>query len=193
MEKDKDEAYADHISATAEQVKADIAEENWVKSAHAGRAANEREHSTSVRTALRENWKAVCWSLIVSMSIIMEGYDTQLIFSFFAFPAFQKQFGEPFGDGYQVAGRWQSALSGGLSAGAIVGAMVNGYAIRKFGYKPTFIAAMCCMCGLIFIPFCGKSIELQTVGQVLCGYASPQPCHALPLTGPAFRGVCSPL
>lgn len=103
------------------------------------------------------------------MSIIMEGYDTQLIFSFFAFPPFQKQFGEPFGDGYQVPGRWQSALSGGLSAGAIVGALLNGFAIKRFGYKPTFIVSLCLMCALIFIPFFSKTIELQTVGQVLCG------------------------
>lgn len=45
-------------------------------------------------------------------TIIMESYDQLLIGSFYALPAFQKQFGFQTSDGsYQVAASWQSALS----------------------------------------------------------------------------------
>ena len=43
------------------------------------RAANEDEHNLSIRQALVQYRWAVMWSLVVSMSIIMEGYDTNLI------------------------------------------------------------------------------------------------------------------
>lgn len=43
------------------------------------RAANEDEHSLTIREALKQFRWAVTWSLVVSMSIIMEGYDTNLI------------------------------------------------------------------------------------------------------------------
>jgi len=33
------------------------------------------EHSTSVWQALKENKKAVFWSMIISLCIVMEGYD----------------------------------------------------------------------------------------------------------------------
>lgn len=43
------------------------------------RAANEDEHNLGIREALKQYRWAVMWSLVVSMSIIMEGYDTNLI------------------------------------------------------------------------------------------------------------------
>ena len=105
------------------------------------------------------------------MSIIMEGYDTQLISSFFGFPAFRTQFGEysQVSKNYQVPGKWQSALGSGPTAGCVVGATLNGWMIQRFGYKPVFMVGLILMNGFIFINFFGKSIELQTVGQVLSG------------------------
>ncbi|KAK7974374.1 hypothetical protein PG989_016222 [Apiospora arundinis] len=72
-------------------------------------AGNIDEHNTSVREALLNHRWAVMWSLTVSMSVIMEGYDTILMGNFLGFPAFQKQFGEYHGGeaGYQVAAAWR--------------------------------------------------------------------------------------
>lgn len=44
--------------------------------------ANLNEHQTTVRQALRAYPWAVFWTLLVLMSIIMEGYDTILIGNF---------------------------------------------------------------------------------------------------------------
>ena len=38
-------------------------------------AASTAEHETSLRQALRENWKAALWSAAISLTIVMEGYD----------------------------------------------------------------------------------------------------------------------
>jgi SP family general alpha glucoside:H+ symporter-like MFS transporter len=47
------------------------------------RQASAAEHSANVFGALHENKKAVFWSMITSLSIIMEGYDTGLMPQFF--------------------------------------------------------------------------------------------------------------
>lgn len=133
--------------------------------------ANLNEHSTTVRQAIRAYPFAVVWTLLVSMSIIMEGYDTQLMPSFFGFTSFRLQFGEysNVSKDYQIAGKWQSALGSGAQAGCIVGATLNGWMIHRWGYKVVFMFGLILMNGFIFISFFGKTIEIQTVGQVLSG------------------------
>lgn len=42
-------------------------------------AASAAEHSTTLREALKENWKAVLWSAAISLTIVMEGYDQRLV------------------------------------------------------------------------------------------------------------------
>lgn len=44
-------------------------------------AASAAEHSTTLRQALRENWKAVLWSAVISLTIVMEGYDQRFVYS----------------------------------------------------------------------------------------------------------------
>lgn len=44
-------------------------------------AANLAEHETTLRQALRENWKAVLWSAAISLTIVMEGYDQRCVSS----------------------------------------------------------------------------------------------------------------
>jgi SP family general alpha glucoside:H+ symporter-like MFS transporter len=105
------------------------------------------------------------------MSIIMEGYDTNLIGNFYGYPAFAKQFGsyDTTTKSYQVSGSWQLALGCGPTAGALVGATLNGYFVQRFGFRPVFMGALIAMNAFVFIDFFGETVELQTVGQVLCG------------------------
>lgn len=59
-----------------------------------GKQAFLREHELTLLQAVRKYPTAVMWSMLVSMSIIMEGYDIVLIQSLYAQPAFAKAFGE---------------------------------------------------------------------------------------------------
>ncbi len=49
------------------------------------KAATDREHVMTIRDAFRLYPKAVAFSLIFSTAIIMEGYDTALLGSFYGF------------------------------------------------------------------------------------------------------------
>lgn len=55
--------------------------------------ASEDEHNLTLIQALRRHPKAVMWSILVSTSIIMEGYDVVLIGSFMAQEEFSRRVG----------------------------------------------------------------------------------------------------
>lgn len=58
---------------------------------------------------------AAAWSVLLASTIIMEGYDTSLLGSFFAYPTFAKKYGGKFIDGkYQVPAEWQTGLQNGM-------------------------------------------------------------------------------
>lgn len=41
--------------------------------------AEAEEHNVGLKQALRENWKAAMWSAIISLTIVMEGYDLRCV------------------------------------------------------------------------------------------------------------------
>ena len=85
--------------------------------------ASDEEHAQTLWQAIKANKKAVAWSVLVSMSVVMEGYDTILIGNFFGYPEFQKKYGHDYGGkiGYQVSAPWQTGLSMASTVGAIFG------------------------------------------------------------------------
>ena len=85
--------------------------------------ASDEEHSQTIWQALSANRKAVAWSMLISLSIIMEGYDLVLIGNFFAYPEFTKKYGVDYGGtiGWQIPARWQSALNMSSTVGTIFG------------------------------------------------------------------------
>jgi len=62
--------------------------------------------------------KTILFSFIPSLAIIMEGYDTSLLGSFYAYPVFPQRFGVLADNGtYQVTSQWQSGLQNSTRAG----------------------------------------------------------------------------
>lgn len=48
--------------------------------------ASDNEHKATVRETLKKYRAAVCWSFVISMTIVMEGYDTILMYNFWGYP-----------------------------------------------------------------------------------------------------------
>ncbi|KAL7623794.1 hypothetical protein AAE478_005347 [Parahypoxylon ruwenzoriense] len=157
--------------------------------------ATDEEHAQTLIQGLRENRRAVLWSILISMTIIMEGYDTILISNFFAYPEFQKKFGQYFAGniGWQVTGEWQTALNMGSTAGAIFGGLINGYMASRFGYRWTMIGSLGVLNAFIFIVFFAPGAEVLLVGQILCGlswgvFATLAPAYASEVCPTKLRG-----
>jgi SP family general alpha glucoside:H+ symporter-like MFS transporter len=133
--------------------------------------ATEAEHNMSIRDAIKRYPKAVAWSILFSTAIIMEGYDIVLVTAFFAYPSFQKKFGEPVKNGtnYQVTAPWQSGLSNGARVGEIIGLFINGLLAEMFGMKRTMIGTLAVLCGFIFISFFAQNIQTLLVAEIFMG------------------------
>ena len=100
----------------------------------------------------------------------MEGYDTALITSFYAFEEFQRQYGVPSGSGhYQITPKWQASLSNASVVGSILGLFANGILTERFGYKNTMMCALALLALFIFLPFFAFNIQTLLAGQILCG------------------------
>lgn len=105
---------------------------------HAVETNTQLEHEMGLLQAARLYPKAIFWVLILSLSIIMEGYDIGLVPSLWAQPAFKRKYGVELPDGtYQLKAVWQSLLTAMVQVGSIFGYWVSGFVIDRFGYKKT--------------------------------------------------------
>jgi MFS transporter, SP family, general alpha glucoside:H+ symporter len=156
-------------------------------------ATTDSEHTMTGWEAFRLYKKAVGWSLIVSAAVIMEGYDTALLGALYGFPAFQKQFGQPYGDGYEISAAWQTALSMGTNIGVVIGVFVNGIMTERLGHKRMMLISLATITMCIFVPFFSTTAPVLFVGEVLCGipwgvFSTLAPAYASEVCPVALRG-----
>ncbi|KAL2871432.1 general substrate transporter [Aspergillus lucknowensis] len=159
------------------------------------RLAAEQEHNLGFWEALRRYPNAVLWSVLLSTSIIMEGYDIVLISSFIAQPSFRDQYGEfdPGTDSHQITAPWQNGLINAVSIGTIIGAFANGFFVQKYGYRKVLLASLVAISAFIFVSFFSTNLPTLLVGQLLCGipwgvFATMAPAYASEVCPLALRG-----
>ncbi|RJE20602.1 Maltose permease [Aspergillus sclerotialis] len=157
--------------------------------------ASDEERTQKLWPALKANRKAVAWSVLISLSIVMEGYDVILMNNFFAYPSFQRKFGQDYGGdiGWQVSGPWQTGLSMASTVGTVFGGLMNGYFASKFGYRIVMMVSLVFMAAFIFVVFFANSAAVLLVGQILCGlawgvFATIGPAYASEVCPTALRG-----
>lgn len=172
----------------------ELEEKLGLSAIHEAKNATDEEHAQTLRQALRENRKAVFWSVLISMSIIMEGYDVILIGNFFAYPEFQKKFGEYYeGIGWQLSAPWQMGLNMSSTVGAVFGGLLNGYFCSRYGYRWTMMGAMAFLNAFIFVVFFARDRATLLGGQILCGlswgvFATLSPAYASEVCPTNLRG-----
>lgn len=132
--------------------------------------ANAAEHRMTLWEALKTYPKAIGWSLAFSTAVVMEGYDTNLLASFYGLPQFNQKYGTRDAAGnYQLSAAWQSGLSQGATVGEILGLFLNGWLSDRFGYRRMMMVSLCCVIGFIFILFFAPNVQTLEVGELLCG------------------------
>lgn len=136
------------------------------------RAATRAERKMSLLTGCQLYPKAILWSIVLSSTIIMEGYDTTLLVSFFTFPVFNQKYGAPDPSqpgNFEMSSKWQSGLTSAAVVGQIIGLFMNGFLADRFGYRRTILTALVSLCCFIFLPFFAVNVQMFLAGQVLCG------------------------
>ncbi|KAG4440377.1 hypothetical protein IFR05_004117 [Cadophora sp. M221] len=155
--------------------------------------ATKDEHNLTFLQAMRKYRKAVMWSVIASMSTIMESYDIQIMGGFYAYPSFQKKYGIQLPNGkYSIPAPWQVALKLGPNIGLIIGVFANGWLAEKYGHKRVMIAAHLVLIGTILGTFFAPNPGVLLVGEILCGlpwgiFAAAAPSYAAEIDPMALR------
>ncbi|KAK1981781.1 alpha glucoside transporter [Colletotrichum cereale] len=149
------------------------------------------EHSFGVWQGLKTYKRAAFWSILISTTVIMEGYDVTLIGSFYGYPAFREKYGEWLDEenGYQISSSWQQKFNAIGAVANIVGALLNGYFTPKYGHRIVLIVSLVWLAAFVFVVFFAHNIEMQLAGQILCNL----PWGVFATTGPAYAAEVTPL
>ncbi|KAG7143837.1 Alpha-glucosides permease MPH3 like protein [Verticillium longisporum] len=135
--------------------------------------AADAEQNMTVLQAIKAYPKAIAWSVLLSSTLIMEGYDLALLGNLYGNSHFTKYFGEfhEASGKYVISAAWQSGLSNGARAGEVFGLIIAGWMTDRWGYRYTTMANLVAMIGFIFILFFAPNVQVLVVGQILCGGA----------------------
>jgi len=138
------------------------------------KVAAESERTMPLRVAVKLYPKAMFFSFGLSLAVIMEGYDTALLGSFWALPAFAKKFGSPAGvvngvQTYQVSASWQEAIGNGTATAQIIGLFINGIVSERIGYRTTMMGALALIACFIFITFFAVNVHMLLAGYIMSG------------------------
>jgi SP family general alpha glucoside:H+ symporter-like MFS transporter len=126
------------------------------------------ETEPSLRDTLRYYQPAVIWSVLISLTTVMESYDMQIVHSFYAFPHFQREYGVQLKNGeYSIPAKWQLALNCASLLGLMSGTFLNGWASERFGARKVIMISLIALTAFVAITFVSPSVEVLFVGELL--------------------------
>ncbi|KAF4998002.1 hypothetical protein FDECE_11925 [Fusarium decemcellulare] len=132
------------------------------------------EKESTFLSCCRQYPKAVAWSLLLFLTVVMEAYDKSLITGFLAFPAFRQKYGRlvtkgPGEQDYEISPAWQMGLQNAAIVCEMIGLLAHGYITDVIGYRNMMIASLLWMCVAVFPAFFANSIGVLLASQALCG------------------------
>jgi SP family general alpha glucoside:H+ symporter-like MFS transporter len=132
--------------------------------------ATEKEQKMTLMQGIRLYPKAIAWSMLISTCIVMEGYDICLINNFYAFPQFNRKYGEQLSNGeWEVTAPWQAGLSNGANVGELIGLLINGWVSERFGYRWTVIVCLMLINAWTALFFTAQNVQTLLAAEILCG------------------------
>lgn len=179
MRSDKAESRAAHIE---------------VKSHEPTTTQNLGDGSDTLMVILRRDWKAALWAVFFSLSIIMDGYDLQLVYSLLALPQFEEKYGQPYGTGYQLTANWQTALNIGSPIGRVVGGLLVAWLSDRFSRKSILAMSLLLTSGCIFFTVFATTIQILVAGEMIIGvlwgcFNTLAPVYTSEICPVALRGI----
>lgn len=130
---------------------------------------NEEEKTITLKQAIKKYPKAIFWSVVISSSLIMEGFDLATTSSLYALPAFKKDFGIMKNGKLEVTAAWQTGLSMCSNVGEIIGLQAAGFFADRYGFRKTLGTSLIAIIGFIFIVFFAPSLPVLAIGEILLG------------------------
>lgn len=150
--------------------KMSIAVPNLAELTADAKAGADNEKRMGFRESIRLYPLGAFFSFGLSLAVVMEGYDTWLLGSFWAQPAFAEKFGEPAvvdgKDTYVVGANWQNLFTL-CGVAQMIGLLINGVLSERIGYRYTMMIALISITCTLFITFFAVNIKMLLVGYIL--------------------------
>lgn len=154
------------------------------------RRALNNEKDMTILGCCKQFPKAIFWSLLLFLTVVMEGYDKSLVAGFVAFPAFRRRYGELYdtenGPMYEISPLWQTALQVSAIACEVIGLLLHGWITYSIGYKKMMLISLAWMCLAVFPAFFAHNIAVLVASQALCGMYESSLTILISLIGPSF-------
>jgi SP family general alpha glucoside:H+ symporter-like MFS transporter len=152
----------------------------WLPQTHTSDSTTRRvyrgfadEKEATFFACCRQYPKAVGWSLLLFLTVVMEAYDKSLVTGLFAFPAFRQKYGKPTGElnnrMYEISPSWQMGLQNAAIVCEIIGLLAHGYITDLIGYRKMMLVSLLWMCIAVFPAFFADSIGVLLTSQALSG------------------------
>ncbi|KIH93277.1 hypothetical protein SPBR_09160 [Sporothrix brasiliensis 5110] len=152
--------------------------------------ANVWEHEMTIRQAAKLFPKAVAWSLALSATCVMDGYNFHTTSNAYSQPAFQKAYGTLQANGkYAISAAWQSGLNNISTVGVLVGLYFAGFLSDRYGFRKTLMIAMVSIPPLVFMQFFAPNLEVLIIAQLLMSI----PLGILETTTLAYAAEVAPM
>ena len=150
--------------------KMSVAVPNLAELTSDAKAGADHEKAMGFRESIKLYPMGAFFSFGLSLAVVMEGYDTWLLGSFWAQPAFARKFGTPAvvegKQTYVVGADWQNLFT--LTGVAqMLGLLINGIISERFGYRFTMMIALVSITATLFVTFFAVNIKMLLAGYLL--------------------------
>ncbi|OAA68556.1 MFS alpha-glucoside transporter [Niveomyces insectorum RCEF 264] len=152
--------------------------------------ANTWEHEMTILQAAKLFPKAVAWSIALSATCVMDGYNFHTTGNAYSQPTFQKAYGtrQPNGT-YAVSAAWQSGLNNISTFGVLTGLYCAGFLSDRLGFRKTLLISMLCIPPLVFMQFFAPNLGVLIGAQLLMSV----PLGVLETTTLAYAAEVAPM
>lgn len=149
----------------------------------------ELEHSLTFWQALKLHYPAVLWGLFINIATILKGMDGGIVGSLVGLDPFKRQYGYLYDGEYIIEAHWLSAFNYANLLGAMVGAVLAGFAYDRLG--PRIMMGICSTVSIafIFIQYYSHTPAQLFVGELLNGCI----IAFYPICASAYIGEVCPL
>ncbi|WRT69905.1 uncharacterized protein IL334_006896 [Kwoniella shivajii] len=135
-----------------------------------GHEVVQKQKKESFIQAWKTHGRAAGWSIFLTSALLMEGFDTAIINSFFALPSFLTSFGVKGKNGkLAIPANYQSGLVNIAYVGQLIGLVLNGWCQERYGSRRTFIGGMILMTATIFLAFFTVSLNMLLAAELMMG------------------------
>lgn len=140
--------------------------------------ASRHEQHMTVKYAIQYYYPAMIWAILMAAPIIMEGYETALVPTFFSYVAFEQLYGSEVGlmDGKpHIPAMWQSGITISAAVGQLIGLFITPFVINRFGYKRSTLSGLTAAALFLLITFSSSwvshnfKLPVYLLGELLLG------------------------